>query len=328
MLSARENYLKAARGQRPERLPIFIKDTFNFDPPFLNFDPVTRIDWAGVSWLKDEIGDMPDVNHPVMSDVSQWREYAKFPILADQDWERYACEYEENCGDDKVRVGLVNKWGIFLIPINMMGWEEGLCAIYDDPEELEAFISALTDYFIDLVGYLAKYIKPDIYCTGDDIAAAGGPLVSKSVWDKLYKPYARKIIEAIHEQGGLAEFHCCGNCQYLIEELLDIGADILELPMPNEALENDKKRFGSRLVLTGGWDRLSPANKPGASEEVVRKSARVAIDTYGADGALLFWDGTIFNPNDDAQTQKLEWLYDEMERYGDEVYGCESGISA
>jgi hypothetical protein len=90
--------------------------------------------------------------------------------------------------------------------------------------------------------------------------------------------------------------------------------------MPNAELQACKERMGANLVITGGWDRLSDAAKlPDAPEEMVRQSARVAIDTYGKDGGLIFWDGGIIKTYEGAQ-QKSDWLYDEVDKYGREVY--------
>ena len=75
---------------------------------------------------------------------------------------------------------------IFLIPVNMMGWVDALCAIYEDPEELESFISTMTDYLCELIGYIGKYVHPDIIFGGDDVAASNGPFISKDVWDELH----------------------------------------------------------------------------------------------------------------------------------------------
>jgi uroporphyrinogen-III decarboxylase len=155
--------------------------------------------------------------------------------------------------------------------------------------------------------------------SGDDISASTGPLISKQVWHEFYKDNFKRMVDAIHSYGALAEFHNCGNNQYLIEEFLGIGVDICQLPMPNEALLHDKERFGNRLAMTGGWDRIGVGAKPGATEEQVRQSARDAIDRYGKEGALIFWDGGIIMSSADAR-QRMEWLYDEVDKYGREVY--------
>ena len=89
---------------------------------------------------------------------------------------------------------------------------------------------------------------------------------------------------------------------------------------PNKSLLEDKRRFGSRLVITGGWDRHGPGSMPDAPEEVVRQSVRDGIDTWGSDGALIFWDGGIVGSGEDANN-KRRWVADELQKYGHTVYG-------
>ena len=302
MISKRENYLMAARGEKPLWVPSFVEESNVFMPDFwMEVDPDTGTDFCNIRWIENDAGRMPDERWRAMENLDQWRETVKFPDVASLNWREMAEQFKLMSDPEKVNIAMLNTNGIFLIPIDMIGWVDGLCAIYEEPEELEAFVSAITDFLLEVVKYLGEYIHPDIVFTGDDLAAASGPFVSKEVWNAMYKPYFQKIIDAIHGIGALAEFHCCGNCQYLIDEFLEIGVDICQLPEPNANLIEKKEKYKNRLVLTGGWDRHSIAALPGASEEIVRQSVQQAIDDYGKNGALIFWDGGICGSSEDSQ---------------------------
>lgn len=320
MMNARENYLAAARGGMPERVPVFPVDCNVFRPGFWKErDPETGVDFCNIKWVKNDMGEMPLPGRKAMEDIGRWKETVRFPELSKLDWAGMAKEFEEGRDPEKVNIAMLNTAGWFLIPVNMLGWEDALCAIYEEPEEMEAFVSAITDFLLELADYIGKYIKPDIVFTGDDFAAANGPFISRSVFQAMYKPYITKVVDKIHSIGALVEFHCCGNCQFLIQEFLETGADSCQLPEPNEQLLTDKERYGKRLVLTGGWDRHGPGCMPFASEEVVRESVRTAIDVYGKDGALIFWDGGICGTSEDSEN-KRKWVMDEALRYGSRVY--------
>lgn len=319
-MTPRENYLIAAKGGKPEYVPVAMRDSDMFAMPFWKqVDPETGRDFLNIKWVRNDAGMIPDCNVVAMDDVTRWRELVHFPDLSAMDWEDIAAKFEARRDPNKAKVAVLNTAGLFLIPIDMMGWVDGLCAIYEEPEELEAFISAICDFLVELAGYYKKYIKPDIIYTGDDLASRSGPFVSPEIWKKMYKPYFKRIVEACHDAGALCEFHNCGNCDWLIGEYIEIGVDICQLPEPNEQLLKDKERFGGRLVLTGGWDRHGPGSLPGADEETVRQSVRDAVDTYGKDGALIFWDGGIVGTSEDSMN-KRRWVDDEIEIYGREVY--------
>ena len=322
MLTKRENYLIAAKGDKPEWVPSFTEDTNVFVTPAWARDE-NGFDKLGVKWVKDESGAgfMPDPRCVAMKDIADWKNIVHLDNPADWDWEKLASDFFNGptYDPDKVNIAMANTGGLFLLPINMMGWVDGLCAIYDDPEAHAEFEEYLCDYLCKLIHYIGKYIHPDIIFSGDDVAAANGPLISLETWNECYKKLFARVADAIHETGALAEFHCCGNCDFLIEEFINCGYDICQLPVPNDALIADKKRFGNRLVITGGWERHGEAGLPGATEDVVRKSVHTAIDTFGADGALIFWDGGIIGESEESK-QKLAWVMDELHKYGREVY--------
>lgn len=313
-MNRRENYLIAAHGGRPDWVPCYPADCNSYFPEFwTRIDPETETDFCNVRWVENEYGRMPDERWRAMTDISQWRDIVKFPDLSAIDWEAEREKYFAVRDPEKVDVCRLNTHGIFLIPINMMGWVDGLISIYTDREELQSFVNAITDFLVELADYECRYFHPDIVFTGDDVAAANGPLISREVWSEIYKPNFKRIIDKIHSYKALAEFHCCGNCGFFIEEFLDVGADICQLPVPNEELKRDKERFGNRLVINGGWDRKSRAAMVGASQEEVRESVHTALDEWARDGALIFWDGGIAGQGEDA-VQKREWLYDEFEK--------------
>lgn len=321
-MTPKENYLIAARGGKPERLPVFPADANVFAPEFWAWrDPDTGADFCNVKWVKDDFGEMPDLKWHAMDNVFQWRETIKFPKLSELDWEgmkeRFltSADYDSN----KVTIARLNTHGIFLIPVNMLGWEKALCAVLEEPEEMDELISTITNFLLETLDYIEEYIHPDIVFSGDDFAGNGGPFFSKVVFQEAYSPYLRKISERIHQMGALAEFHCCGNCGYLIREMKDLGYDICQLPEPNEALLKDKIELGDKLVITGGWDRRGPGNKEFADENTVRMSVHTAVDTYGKEGGLIFWDGGILGQTDDAKNKRA-WVYDEVSKYGSIVY--------
>lgn len=321
MLTQRENYLIAARGGKPEWVPSFTEDACIILPyKFQERDPITNTDFYNIRWITNEFGSMPDQRWRAMTDIHQWRDTIKFPDLDNTDWEQVAKIETAQCTPDKIRIAMLASESIFLIPVSMLGWVDALCAIHEEPEELQALIEALTDYYVKLAQYIAKYYEPDIIIFGDDLAAANGPIISKDIWQTMYKPYFKKICDEIKNAGKIAEFHCCGNCgTWLIDEFIDIGVDIAQLPMPNDELLAAKKKYGNRLVITGGFDRRGPASYPMASEDAVRESVRKAIDDYGRDGALIFWDGGIIGQSEDSK-QKIGWVLDELHRYGREIY--------
>ena len=275
----------------------------------------------GIKWgvQKDEsISAMPEEGYFAMTDISQWREVVQWPDLEAIDWDKVKADFMETYDPDKATIILLAAWSLFLIPIQMLGWTEGLCALLEEPEEFKAFGDALTDFQIDLLDHYCKYvIVPDEVLTGDDMSNANGPFFSREVWDEVFKDNFKRITDAIHSYGALAAFHNCGNNGYLVEAFLEIGADRLQCPMPTEELVEQYDRLG--FSMEGGWECRGPGNVPGADEETVRESVRLAFDRFGRKGGYTFWDGGIAGSTEDA-AKKREWVYDEMDKYGRAFY--------
>ena len=320
MLSPRENYLIAANGGKPEYVPNYMGDAVGWLPSYWMYRDDEGHDIFGIKWLRNDAGEMPDHNpgHELIHDVHDWREAFTFPDLAGWDWDKEAREAEERYEDDKVRIAGTAS-GIFTTPVNMMGWVPTLAALYEEPEEMHAFVDAWTDFICESIRYIGEYIKPDIIGQGDDIANTKGMFFGPDIWEEFYQPSFKRIYDTIHEQGCLAEFHCCGNCEDLLDDILDLGVDICQLFPQTPKLVEAKNSNNGAWALTGGFDRQGPGNVTGAPEEVVRQAVRDGIDQVGLNGGLIFWDGGVVGTTEDAMN-KLRWIEDELNIYGHQVY--------
>lgn len=322
MLTARENYLIAAKGGVPEYVPSYMGDAAMWAPSFGMFRDEENRDFFGVKWLRNDAGEMPDHNpgQELIHDIHEWREVINFPDLDNWDWDEEAKRAKARFDNDKARVvGPTGINGIFITPVNMMGWVPALTALYEEPEEMHALIDAWTDFTCDTIRYIGAYVDADIIKMGDDVANTKGLFFGRDIWDEFYRPGFQKMIDTIHELGCLAQFHCCGNCDDLLEEILALDVDICELFPQTPKFVEAKNNNNGAWSLTGGFDRQGPGNITGASEEVVRQAVRDGIDQVGLNGGLIFWDGGVVGTSEDAKN-KLYWIEDELKIYGSQIY--------
>lgn len=128
----------------------------------------------------------------------------------------------------------------------------------------------------------------DMVWLGDDIATQRGLMISLPMWRKYLKErYAfifseyRKVKKDI-----VIAYHSCGNCTDALDELADIGLDVIN---PIQPLAMDpytiKKRFGKRLSLFGTIDvqHLMPF---GSRQEIIN-TVRDYKKYLGADGGYI-----------------------------------------
>ncbi len=101
----------------------------------------------------------------------------------------------------------------------------------------------------------------------DDLAGQQGLLMSPQLWRKTVRARQERLFALAKSFGKPLMYHCCGNICPLIEDLIDIGIDVLN-PIQPLALEMDfealKQAYGDRLTFHGGIDiqQLLPKGTP------------------------------------------------------------------
>jgi hypothetical protein len=319
-MTERENFLLAVQGKEHPWVPEMRAATMGFFPEWMMaVDPKTNRNILGIEYTGNENGRISSHARPLLSHISEWRDKVKLPDPASLDWKAAAAKFEAQADPSKARLAMVMP-GLFLYLVDLMGWVEGLCAIAEEPEEAGAFHDYVADFAVKLAKLEIEYLKPDVLGIGDDVANEKGPFVSRECFRTLYKPYYRKIIKVAEDAGVPMDFHCCGRCDFLLDEFVDMGVKIVQIPRPGDDLKAWKKRVGTSAVLEGGWDWQSRGGLPNASEAEVRASAREALDTWARnDPAFIFWEGDAIGEGEDMKN-KVVWVRDEVAKYGKTIY--------
>jgi uroporphyrinogen decarboxylase len=128
----------------------------------------------------------------------------------------------------------------------------------------------------------------DVICMGDDVGTQRGMLMSVQMWRRWLKPRLARVIAAARQvrPDMLVFFHSDGNVTAIVEDLIEIGVDILN-PVQPECMDPVAlhRRFGGRLCLWGTIGTQSTF--PFGSPEDVHREVRTRIDTVGRAGGLF-----------------------------------------
>ena len=115
-------------------------------------------------------------------------------------------------------------------------------------------------------------------------------LLSPALWRQMIKPLQKRFNDAIRAEfpGVVFHYHSCGSIVPVIDDLIEIGVDILNPIQPLAAgMDADSlaRRWGDRLCFCGGLDiqRLLPRGTP---DEVFRECVRL-IRTLGKNGGYI-----------------------------------------
>jgi len=188
-------------------------------------------------------------------------------------------------------VGDIVDSGIFEPSHYLRGFENFLMDLIADKEiacyimeKMLEFQCARQDLYLKEVG---EYL--DIVFVGDDLASSQSTLISPEIYRDLIKPFQKRYFDFIKSRTkAKLMYHSCGNITPFIDDLIEIGVDILN-PIQVNANDMDtkilKSRFGDHLCFCGAIDTNQVLNK--GTQEEVREEVYRRINDLGPEGYIL-----------------------------------------
>jgi len=180
--------------------------------------------------------------------------------------------------------------GIFEISWFIRGFDEFLEDMAVRPERANAVMDRVQAYLMDRTERILQAGDGliDMMEYNDDVGGQYGLLMSPAMWRQFIKPRMARFIAMCREYGVRIRFHCCGGCRPIINDLIEIGVDVLN-PVQTVAdgmePEGLKRDFGDRITFNGGIDTQQLL--PYATEDEVRAETRRLIDILGRDGGYI-----------------------------------------
>ena len=330
-LTEKENYLMCLRGEQPEWIPHESLDPA-FPGPSRGIGPsimARKVDDEGRMWdiwgvelitSKEAAGGMiPKTWDFLLDDVTKWHDVIKAPDLTGVDWEMMAKHDLERAKLDRENQAVLYSasTGFFQNLMAFMGFTEGLCALYEEPEECEALFDYLCDFSVEVVKNSIDYYQPDIFGIGDDTAAWNNPFVSLDMMQRFFVPRYSRVTEFAKERNLPVTLHNCGKCEIFIPDMVDVVGVTGWNPAQNcNDLLALKKRFGNRLVLTGCINSSQTFEKPGITEEEIREIVWDVANKYAPGGGFAF---QVFFIIPDPTDEFAQWKKITVNRIMDEV---------
>ncbi|NTV89076.1 MAG: hypothetical protein HGA22_01730 [Clostridiales bacterium] len=283
-ISEKENMFRLYRHEMPEFLPSPAKamhmfyevNGFHERPPFNK----GGTDWFGVDWIYGESGGAPVPDHkqpPILKEISEWHDKITFPDLDAWDWEQAVkLDKVESLDRENKMINIMLFSGPFERLHMLMGFENALFAMMEEPEEVSAFFDALMDYKCKLIDKIAEHYKPDVINFHDDWGTQKSMFFSPDIWRDMIKPQIVKAVEACHRNGIFFEMHSCGKVERIVPEFVEMGIDSFQGMGIND-IPALKRLTGGKLLYTivPDYQRYSADSNAGSiNEEELRKDIR------------------------------------------------------
>ena len=326
-LTPKENYLRAMRGEFPEYLPMWdmfgwgvrSSATAHFIKTLPNGHTVNEFGVESVSVPDAEGGSIPVPGKFILEDITKWRDVIKTPSLEGIDWE--AAARRDLKDFDRVNKPVMSHiGGFFLTLVSFMGFENGLCAMYEEPEEVKALFQYLLDYYLKVYKNILYYYKPDVMSMGDDTATKNNPFFSPDMEKELLLPFQKAEADLAHDAGIPIQMHNCGRCEDFVQDWVDIGISAWDPAQTDNDLLGIKEKFGRKMLIVGGWDYSGPVSHPGSSDELLKDELVKYVDTMAPGGGFAYFTRFLGKTGDPEAARKMKIMNDFYYDYARDWY--------
>lgn len=324
-MNRRENTLLALQGRVSKYVPCYFSDIQFFSTPFhgegimLPGAPTGK-DGYGVQ-LSNTLGDAPTPTPgvpPVIKDITKWKETLILPDYKAVDWQVAAKAENARRGanPEEFVQDFIYPKGPFERLHFLLGFEEALCAIWDEPEDVDALLTTIVDNKIEFIHHIADAYRPDYITLMDDYAHQNGLMMSPVVFRELFKPQLKRLVDAVHSHGIKYKQHCCGKMDTLAEDFLEIGIDALDPVQPVNDIAAIQELFSGKVGICGGLDVQNVVDRDDVTEEELRAEVRRCIEQYGDKGGFTLYCATVDlrNPRSYQPGGKLFAVIDECNK--------------
>lgn len=192
----------------------------------------------------------------------------------------------------------------------LTGLDNFLAGFYEHPDELRELLRRIADYnsavFEEYVG-----LGVDGVSFSEDLGTQRALMISPELFREFIKPEYARIFAPLKAAGKLINFHSCGCVQDIVEDLIEVGVDILN---PVQARANDlplmKRKADGRMALMGAID-TQHVLMLGTPDDVEAEAKRVL-------GVLAPGAGYIIGPDQGMPfpPENIEALWRAAEKWG------------
>jgi uroporphyrinogen decarboxylase len=186
-------------------------------------------------------------------------------------------EFKRQTGDEYPILGWVE--GALAEATDLCGMTELSYMLFDAPEAVEKMLDICAEQAI-LFAQAQIKAGADIIGVGDAAASVFGP--------EVYRTYVKKceqrICQAIQQMGAIARLHICGNITPLLEDIKEVGFDIVDVDWMVD-FAHAKHTLGEKTAVCGNFDPVSVMKQ--GTVDLIMQSVKQCADVGGANSIIM-----------------------------------------
>ncbi|MFV0528513.1 MAG: uroporphyrinogen decarboxylase family protein [Lachnospiraceae bacterium] len=300
MLTKKQNLRETIRGGNPDR---FVNQ---YEYLTLLFDPTTlaslgscpkgstaKNGWGVTIEFPEYVPGPFPVTSPelvVVKDIANWQDYVKAPeyIFPEEAWAPFVAAAEAVDKEETFAAPFIAP-GIFEKLHYLIGMEEAMIALYEEPEAMHALVDYLTEYEIHCAGEIISHLHPDALFHHDDWGSQISSFLSPEMFGEFIAPAYKKIYGFWKENGvELIVHHSDSYAANLVPHMIDSGIDIWQGVMSTNHVADLIQQYGGQISFHAGIDN-GKIDRADWTKEKVMAAVREACE---ANGKLYYIPGT------------------------------------
>lgn len=250
----------------------------------------------GIKWRKksQEYGSYCEFAEHPLANIKNYDDYKwPDPLEVEKDGLNMFKELIENCGQEYAILGGV-PCTTFEASWYLRGLENFLTDLYLNKDFAIELLDKTMNYHLEISKKLVE-MGVDIIWWGDDIGSEKGPYINPKMYRELIKPrhaYMVQEVKKINKNVKIA-FHTDGNIGWALDDIVEIGIDILNPLQPDvNNVEEIKKKYGEKLTFWGNVDTRNIMSH-GSCADVVEEVKNVISVLSPGGGHILCSNHTI-----------------------------------
>ena len=263
-MTSREIVKRAVEFRCPPRLPLFFVNALRERADVLRISyaqaesfPLKNTNYSEWGFMWDRRDDT--MGSPVNPPIDTWDKLGSFvpPDPCAEGRFSHLPEFFEKYGD-LYYVADMQISG-FSLACFLRGTGNLLEDFYLEPENLCKLLDMVVEFENGIIRRFAEF---PICAIGfaDDFGAQQSLLMSPAMWREFIKPRLAAQFKLVHSLGMHVYFHSCGYIYDIIQDLIDIGADILNLNQPDIlGIEKLSRDFGGKVCFNCPVDHQTVA---------------------------------------------------------------------
>jgi len=164
--------------------------------------------------------------------------------------------------------------------LNLLGMEEGLMAMLDNPEGTKRLLEKTTQWSVALA---VAQVRRGAHAIKVSSPFAGMGFLAPAMYEEFIIPYERRIAEAVRGEGAFVYTHTCGAIGDRLDLMMESHVSGIECldppPLGNVDLGDAVRQLNGKIFLKGNVDPVNTLLRGDAAK--VRRDVTEILETAG-----------------------------------------------